>query len=458
MIITQDFEIQGSQQEVWDLFMNAEQVAACMPGVEEVEKIGDKTYQAKMCVSIGPIKASFTGELKYADTQPIERIGVDSAWKEEVTSSKVDARIDIQLQDIGGGQVKIQVTVDAAILGTLGKYGQGVAEKKASEITKVFAAYVSDLLEKGELIAGEAGKAAAVSSRFAYHRPTTVEEAVQLLLEYGDEVKVMAGGQSLILLMREGLVKPGAIINLIDIPGLDQIEKTPSNVGIEVGALTTHRQLETSALVQKEIPLISATYQRLGNVQIRNMGTLGGNLCHNAPGSDPPPLLIALDATVDLTGAKGVRSLGVEEFGTYFYETALKPSEILTKVRIPLLPPRCGIAYQKYAARPMDMTVVGVAAKLVLAEDGKTIQDVRIALGGVAPTTIRARGAEDMLRGQTYSENLAAKSAVAAVSEIDPISDIHGSAEYRRELTPIGIRRMLALAWQQAQTGQRQGI
>jgi aerobic carbon-monoxide dehydrogenase medium subunit len=274
--------------------------------------------------------------------------------------------------------------------------------------------------------------------------------------EYGDDGKVMAGGQSLILLMREGLVKPGAIINLMDIPGLDKISKASSNGHIKIGALATHRQMETSALIQKEIPLITATYQRLGNVQIRNMGTLGGNLCHNAPGSDPPPLLIALDATLELTGANGVRSIGVEEFGTDFYETALKANEILTKVHIPLLPARCGFAYYKYAARPMDMTVVGVAVKVVLAEDLETIQDIRIALGGVAPTTIRARQAEAILRGQAYNEKITAQSAEAAVGEIDPLSDIHGSADYRRQLTPVGIRRMVALAFQQAQAGQRQ--
>ena len=260
----------------------------------------------------------------------------------------------------------------------------------------------------------------------------------------------MAGGQSLVLLMREGLVQPEVVVNLERITGLNDIRLDATNSVVEVGALATHRQIEKSTLIQEHFPFIYEAYQTLASVPVRNVATLGGNLCHNAPGSDPPPLLIALDGTVRLRGPAGERSLSVEEFGTDFYESALDEAEILTSVTVPLLPPRSGAAYHKYAIRPMDMAIVSVAVRITLDTEENRCQDVRVALSGVAPTTIRSRQAEEALRGQELNEQVIAQAADLAAREIEPISDVHASADYRRRLTPPAVRRMATLAWQRA--------
>lgn len=289
---------------------------------------------------------------------------------------------------------------------------------------------------------------------FQYLQPTTIDEAIRLLLEHGDDAKVMAGGQSLILLMREGLVQAEVVVSLLGLPGLNNVHLDEAGGAVKIGGLATHRQVEQSALVRQHFPLICDAYQTLASVPVRNVATLGGNLCHNAPGSDPPPLLVALDATVSVRGPAGERSLSVEEFGTDYYESALGEAEILTSITAPLPPPCTGTAYHKYAVRPMDMALVAVAARVTLEPEGDRCRDARVALSGVAPTTIRARQTEGALRGRELGEQVIAEAAALAANEIDPISDAHASADYRRTLTPPAVRRMVTLAWQRAKTAR----
>jgi carbon-monoxide dehydrogenase medium subunit len=283
---------------------------------------------------------------------------------------------------------------------------------------------------------------------FLYLQPDTLEEAISLLNEYGDDAKLMAGGQSIVLLMREGLVQPDVLVDLTKIKGLDTIQADASETAVEIGALATHRQVERSPVICQSFPVVPGAYQMLASVPVRNLGTLGGNLAHNAPGSDPPPLLIALDATVTMQGQGGERTLDVEEFGTGYFETALQSGEVLTKVRVPRMPPGSGLAYRKYAVRPMDMAIVGVAARVTLAEGACC--EIRIALSGVSASTMRARRAEAALEGQLFDESAMAAAAAIAAEESDPLSDVHASAEYRRQLTVPAVRRALTQAWQQA--------
>lgn len=286
---------------------------------------------------------------------------------------------------------------------------------------------------------------------FKYLKPESLTEALEALSEHGWDAKVMAGGQSLILLMREGLIQPEVVISLQKLSDLVGISVDEDAGVVHIGGLTTHRQVELSADIKERFPLLTAAYRNLGNIQVRNFGTLGGNLCHNAPGSDPPPPLITLDAKVQLTGLEGKRELSVEDFGTDYYETALAEDELLTGVTVPVVPPQTGTAYKKYAIRPMDMAIVGASACVTLDGGGQTCEEVRIALGGVAPTTIRAKSAESIMRGQTLSDELIADAAEAANDDIDPLSDVHASEAYRRQLTPVAIRRVVTEAWQNAQ-------
>jgi carbon-monoxide dehydrogenase medium subunit len=290
---------------------------------------------------------------------------------------------------------------------------------------------------------------------FQYLEPTTVDEATGLLKKYGWVAKAMAGGQSLILLLREGLIQPAVVVSLVKIAGLNQIQLDRSGRTLEIGALTTHRQIEQSPLIRQHLPFVARAYQTLGSVQVRNLGTLGGNLCHNAPGSDPPPLLMILDATVTIVSPSKKRSLPVRDLGTGFYETALQEGEVLTGVQVPLPPLRSGCAYQKYALRPTDVPFVGVAARVTLSTDGRKCDDIRIALTGVAPTTIRAHRAEAILKGRELGDKLCADAGQAAAGEIDPISDAAASAEYRRQVVPVAVRRVVTEAWQGAMESRR---
>ena len=283
---------------------------------------------------------------------------------------------------------------------------------------------------------------------FRYLEPESVSEATRLLQEHGWQAKAMAGGQSLILLLREGLIRPDIVVSLLKVPEMGGIQQRRSRV--EIGALATHRQIELSPVIKEQFPFVVDAYRALGSVQVRNLGTLGGNLCHNAPGSDPPALLMALDATLAIAGPRKKRTMAVEELGTGFYETSLGEGELLTTISLPTIPSRTGCAYEKYAHRPTDIPFVGVAARVTLARNRKTCKEVRLALTGVAPTTIRAHSAESVLKGQELQAEAIAEAAQVAAGETDPLSDAHASAEYRRKLVPIAIRRVVNLALERA--------
>ncbi len=283
---------------------------------------------------------------------------------------------------------------------------------------------------------------------FRYLEPESVSEASALLQEHGWQAKAMAGGQSLILLLREGLIRPDIVVSLQKIPEMGGIQQKRSS--IDIGALTTHRQMELSPVIEQHFPFVAKAYRTLASVQVRNLGTLGGNLCHNAPGSDPPALLMALDATLTIAGPRRKRTMSAEELGTGFYETSLGEGELLTTVNLPMVPSRTGCAYEKYAHRPTDVPFVGVAARITLARNRKTCKEVRLALTGVAPATIRAHSAESVLQGQALDEKAIAEAAHVAAGEADPISDAHASAEYRLKLVPIAVQRVVNLAWERA--------
>lgn len=287
-------------------------------------------------------------------------------------------------------------------------------------------------------------------NNFEFFRPGSVHEALRLLEEYGDDAKLLAGGQSLLILMREGLVQRKVIIGVAEIEEMKGIRLDQAAGVVRIGAATIHRDVETSPLIAATFPMLSEAYPILGSVQVRNFGTLGGNLCHNAPGSDPPSPLIALGATLTVEGPGGKRTVCLEDFGTGFYETSLGSNEMLTEVQVPLAAARSAGAYHKYAMRANDMPFVNVAAHVTLDAARTTCTDVRIVLGGVASTTIRARQAEALLSGKRIADDRIADAGQAAAAESDPISDTYASAEYRRQLVPVAVRRTVAAAVERA--------
>lgn len=280
---------------------------------------------------------------------------------------------------------------------------------------------------------------------FEYHTPKNLQEVHQDLKQFGSDAKLIAGGTALIIMMRQRLVRPTCLISLRSLPRLSTIAQKDG--GLSIGALVTHRELETNALVRRRLPLLAHTYHYVATIRVRNMASVGGGLAHADPNQDPPPTLIALGATVKATSANGTREIPLEDFFKDYYETVLNPDEILTELFVPTLPPNSGGAYLKFLPRTADdYATVSAAAVVTLDKAKKTFKDVRIALGSVGTTPIRAKEAEDVLRGQPVKPEALREAAEKVRPIVDPISDFRGSASYKREMAVVFARRALEQA------------
>ncbi len=285
---------------------------------------------------------------------------------------------------------------------------------------------------------------------FTYLKPGTVKEALTMLADHADECKVICGGQSLLIVMRQGLV---TVDYLIDLKGLDELNyiKCDDKEGLKLGATTTHRTIEKSDIIKKSYPILAAMEEKLASIQVRNWGTIGGNLAHADAAGDPAPVLISLDAKVKLGSAKGERVMTLEEFYTDLFETALGEGEIILEVQVPPMAPKSASAYQKFNLLENDQGIVAVA--VTLAADNGVCKDARIVLGNAGVTPIRAKSAEKVLIGQKLTDQLFAEAGVAAAGDADPVSDIHSSAEFRKHLITVLTKRMAKQAWDQANKG-----
>ena len=242
----------------------------------------------------------------------------------------------------------------------------------------------------------------------------------------------MAGGTDLMMQMKSKSIAPECVIDLKGL-GLNYIE--PMEDGLAIGATTTLHEIETSPLIREKSPVLTATTAEMSCYSIRHMGTLGGNLCNASPSADTAPPLMVLGASVQISGPDGERMVLLEELFTGPGQTVLKKGEILTEVRIPPFPPHSGAVYLKYKRNEgMDLALVGVAVCLVMDGSGKHCEDVRIALGAVAPAPMRASEAETVLRGNALENDLFEKAAAKAREAAEPITDVRGSADYRAAL------------------------
>jgi carbon-monoxide dehydrogenase medium subunit len=274
---------------------------------------------------------------------------------------------------------------------------------------------------------------------FEYFAPKTVAEAVSLLSQYED-AKIIAGGQSLLVIMKQGLLRPEYLIDIKGISALDYINYDESN-GLRIGALTRHRDIEKSPLIQKHFRVLSEMERNLATIQTRNWGTIGGNLCHGDPAGDPAPVFIALKASLKLTSLGRERVIEAEEFSKDYLEVALEPGEMLTEIQVPAPPPRTGTGYEKLTVMKGDMGIVGAAVSITLRGRDGICQDARIVLSNAASVPLRVKGAEKVLIGKTVNEALLARAGEVASREADPPIDVHGSAEYRREMVKVFVRR-----------------
>jgi CO/xanthine dehydrogenase FAD-binding subunit len=279
---------------------------------------------------------------------------------------------------------------------------------------------------------------------FEYAAPSTVAEAVSLLQQYGGEAKILAGGQSLMPLLNMRFARPSALVDLRRVANLDGIRE--ANGGLAIGAMTTKRAVERSALVKSRQPLLHEATLWIAHPQIRNRGTVGGSMAHADPAAEYPAVALALGVELRAAGPGGERGIPAEDFFVTYLTTALEENEVLTEVRVPALPERTGCSIQEVARRRGDFAMVGAAVTLTLGGKGRC-SDARVVLFGVGPTPLRARGVEQVVSGEAPGEAVFAEAGRRVSEEIDePLSDVHASAEYRRYLAQVLTRRALAEA------------
>jgi carbon-monoxide dehydrogenase medium subunit len=278
-----------------------------------------------------------------------------------------------------------------------------------------------------------------------YLRPRTVGETLEMLTEFGEDAKLVAGGQSLMVMLHEGLISPRVLISLSAVTELDGIT-TDGQAGI--GALATHTQVLSHPGIRSSWPLLAEAEQAVSSTQIRNRGTLCGNLAHAYPTADPPAALLALDAVLSLRSPRGTRQVPAGEFALGPLTTVLEPDELLTAVTLPPPPAGARYAYLKYAQRPLDFAIIGVAVRLAVDPEGRC-RYVRIALNGAASRPVRATEAEQLLDGApagAESAGLLTAAADSAARQSDPPGEVFESSAYRREMVRVYVRRALERA------------
>jgi len=281
---------------------------------------------------------------------------------------------------------------------------------------------------------------------FAYHRATSVAEALSLLASE-DEGKLLAGGQSLLPVMKLRLAQPGALIDISEISELRGARVEGDT--LVIGALTTHHELETDPVIAEHAPLLAEIARVVGDMQVRNRGTLGGAIAHADPAADYPAGVLALDATVVAQGPDGSREVPIGEFFQGFMTTALDPGEIITAIRVPLAKPGTGVSYQKLANPASGYAIAGIAAVVEKAVDG-TIGALRLGITGVGDIAYRATAVEEALAGQQPTEEAVKAAAANAVDGIEPLDDLHAPAAYRAKVARNLARRAIITAVERA--------
>jgi carbon-monoxide dehydrogenase medium subunit len=284
-----------------------------------------------------------------------------------------------------------------------------------------------------------------------YAAPDSVDAAVALLAA-DNGAKVLAGGQSLLVFVRQGLISPTTIVGLRRVPELQRLDATDDG-GLVIGAMVTQRAIAESAEIGERFAALAEAASKVASPPVRNQGTIGGNLCHADPTGDPPAALIALGAEVEIASQVGRRRIPVEALFADYMETVLEPDELLTAIHLPPPAARSGSAYEKHRIRGVDTAVVGAAVAIGLEVDGETIADARIGLAGASVTPLRAVEAEAALRGAKATDDVLESAAAVAAATCSPLDDTEGSEWYRREMVRVFVRRAAERARAHAMKG-----
>lgn len=283
--------------------------------------------------------------------------------------------------------------------------------------------------------------------------PATVSEACALLKRYGGEARVYAGGAYLSIVMKQGLLQPKVLVNIKKIEALRGIRFDPKD-GLSIGALVTHRELETSELIREKFPILCALEKEVANIRVRTVGTVGGNLASGEPLTDLAQVFISMDARLKISGTSGERIIPVEELFVDYYQTCLGDDEILTQILIPSPPSHSGFEYIRFSSSSVvDKPCVGVAVRLSLDPKRQVCATARVVLGCVASTPVRARSAERIMQGNPLSAERMEEASRAAAQECSPIGDLRGSERYKRAMVRALVKRALPRAYELALKG-----
>ncbi|MGB7481320.1 MAG: xanthine dehydrogenase family protein subunit M [Burkholderiaceae bacterium] len=283
--------------------------------------------------------------------------------------------------------------------------------------------------------------------KFDYLRPTTVAEALEMLAAAGGDAKILAGGQSLVPMLNFRLLNPAALIDINRITELDFLREQPDG-GLAIGALTRHYTLETSPLVQRLFPVLTAAMAHVAHLAIRNRGTIGGSITHADPAAELPLMMTLLEARIRLESPRGVRTLEAADFFVAALTSAVEEDELVTEIELPPLPHGAGWAFEEVARRAGDFALAAVGVILEV-QDGKVVQ-ARVAVTGVGDTPLRIDDAETILYGQACDQPTLDEVVQAVREAVQPMTDLHASADYRRHLVGVLARRALADAWRRA--------
>ncbi|MBI4294504.1 MAG: xanthine dehydrogenase family protein subunit M [Betaproteobacteria bacterium] len=281
-----------------------------------------------------------------------------------------------------------------------------------------------------------------IPPKFEYVAPTSVAEAAKFLAAHPDDAKLIAGGQSLVPVLKLRLAKPGYLVDLGRIAGLSYIREDAGKIAI--GGMTTYADIKSSALLREKCPLLTETATVIADVQVRNRGTIGGSLSHADPSADMPAPILALDAELKVVGPKGERLIAVKDYFQGMFATALAPDEILTEIRVPVLTGQRS-AYLKAARRATDFALVGVAVRMRVGK-GDVCEEIAIGITGVGEKAYRASAVERALQGKRLEAKAIEQAAAGAVDGVTPLGNIHGSVEYRTNLAKVYVARAIAAA------------
>jgi CO/xanthine dehydrogenase FAD-binding subunit len=288
-----------------------------------------------------------------------------------------------------------------------------------------------------------------IPKKFDYYSPDSVHEALRILRENA-EAKILAGGQSLLPLMKLRLAAPTALVDISKVPDLCYVRGEDKYLA--VGSLTTHDTVEHDRRIKQRFILVHEAVVRIGDQQVRNLGTIGGSVCHADPAADLPTALLAANAHFVVEGEAASRVVPAGDFFVDFFTTVVRHDEILTELRLPYLPPGSGSAYMKHSLRESDFAIANVGSVLTVGLDENRCRDARISLGSAGPTPIRAGSAEQYLKGRTLDDATIAEAAERSAEGADPPTDVHGSREYRLKMIKVLTRRTLKLALSRVET------